>query len=120
VHSVKLQVNYLEKTYIVVLVTTVSKQEAENIVQQLLEKQLIACANITAVYSLFRWSGKIEKSEEYLVVMKSRKGLFEKLAETVKALHSYKVPEIIAVPVVEGSEAYLDWLDSCLVGAEKG
>ena len=52
--------------------------------------------------------------------MKSRKGLFEKLAETVKALHSYKVPEIIAVPVVEGSEAYLDWLDSCLVGAEKG
>ncbi len=112
--------NYLQKKYIVVLVTTVSKQEAENIVQQLLEKQLIACGNITAVYSLFHWSGKIEKAEEYLVVMKSRKDLFENLVKTVKALHSYEVPEIIAVPVVEGSEAYLGWLDSCLVGAEKG
>jgi periplasmic divalent cation tolerance protein len=113
-------VNYLQKNYIVVLVTTVSKQEAENIVQQLLKKRLIACANIAAVYSLFHWSGKIEKAEEYLVVMKSRKDLFEKLVETVKALHSYEVPEIIAIPVVEGSKAYFDWLDSCLVGAEKG
>ncbi|TRO50242.1 divalent-cation tolerance protein CutA [Candidatus Bathyarchaeota archaeon] len=110
----------MEKNYIVVLVTTVSKQEAENIVEKLLEKQLIACANITAVYSLFHWSGKTEKSEEYLIVMKSRKDLFENLSETVKALHSYEIPEIIAVPVVEGSEAYLGWLDSCLVEAEKG
>lgn len=110
----------MEKNYIVVLVTTVSKQEAENIVEKLLEKQLIACANITVVYSLFHWSGKTEKSEEYLIVMKSRKDLFEDLSETVKALHSYEIPEIIAVPVVEGSEAYLGWLDSCLVGAEKG
>jgi len=113
-------VNHLEKKYTVVLVTTVDKQEAENIVQQLLEKRLIACANITAVYSIFHWSGKTEKAEEYLVAMKSRKDLFKNLAETVKALHSYEVPEIIAVPVVEGSKAYLDWLDSCLVGAEKG
>jgi len=110
----------LEKNYIVVLVTTVSKQEAENIVEKLLEKQLIACANITAVYSLFHWSGKTEKSEEYLIVMKSRKDLFENLSETVKALHSYEIPEIIAVPVVEGSEAYLGWLDSWVGGAEKG
>ncbi len=110
----------MEKNYIVVLVTTVSKQEAENIVEKLLEKQLIACANITTVYSLFHWSGKTEKSEEYLIVMKSRKDLFENLSETVKALHSYEIPEIIAVPVVEGSEAYLGWLDSCLVEAEKG
>ncbi len=110
----------MEKNYIVVLVTTVSKQEAENIVEKLLEKQLIACANITAVYSLFHWSGKTEKSEEYLIVMKSRKDLFENLSETVKALHSYEIPEIIAVPVVEGSEAYLGWLDSWVGGAEKG
>ena len=111
---------HLQKTYIIVLVTTASKQEAENIVQQLLKERLIACANITAVSSLFRWSGKIEKTEEYLVFMKSRKDLFEKLAETVKALHSYEVPEIVAFPIVEGSEAYLGWLDSCLVGSKKG
>ena len=111
----------MQNTYIIVLVTTASKQEAENIAQHLLKEQLIACANITGpVSSLFRWSGKIERAEEYLVFMKSHKGLFEKLVETVKALHSYEVPEIIALPIVEGSEAYLGWLDSCLIRAEKG
>lgn len=111
----------MQNEYVIVLVTTSSKQEAENIAQQLLKKQLIACANITGpVSSLFRWSGKIEKAEEYLVFMKSRKDLFEKLTETVKTLHSYEVPEIIALPIVEGSEAYLGWLESCLAGSTKG
>ncbi len=111
----------MQNTYIIVLVTTANKQEAENIAHRLLKEQLIACANITGpVSSLFRWSGKIERAEEHLVFMKSRKDLFEKLTETVKALHSYEVPEIIALPIVEGSEAYLGWLDSCLIRAEKG
>ncbi len=111
----------MQNTYIIVLVTTANKQEAENIAHRLLKEQIIACANITGpVSSLFRWSGKIERAEEYLVFMKSRKDLFEKLTETVKALHSYEVPEIIALPIVEGSEAYLGWLDSCLIRAEKG
>ena len=111
----------MQNTYIVVIVTTTNKQEAEKIAQQLLKEQLIACANITCpVSSLFHWAGKLEKAEEYLVFMKSRKDLFEKLAETVKALHSYEVPEIIALPIVEGSKAYLDWLDSCLVEPKKG
>ena len=57
----------------------------------------------------------MEKVEEYLTVMKSRRDLFEKLVEAVKALHSYEVPEILALPLVEGSKAYLDWLGSCLV-----
>jgi len=109
------RVKGLQNTYVIVMVTTASKQEAENIAQHLLEKRLIACANIIGpVSSLFHWSGKIEKAEEYLIFMKSRKDLFEKLAETVKALHSYEVPEIIVLPIVEGSKAYLDWLDSCL------
>jgi periplasmic divalent cation tolerance protein len=56
----------------------------------------------------------MEKAEEYLIFMKSHKDLFEKLAETVKALHSYEVPEILVLPIVEGSKAYLDWLGSCL------
>lgn len=98
------------------MVTTPSKQEAQKIAQQLLEKRLIACANITGpVSSLFHWSGKIEQAEEYLVFMKSRKDLFEKLTETVKALHSYEVPEILALSVVDGSRGYLEWLGSCLV-----
>ena len=105
----------MEDKYIIVLVTTASKDEAEKIIQHLLDEKLIACANIIGpVTSFFRWSGKVEKAEECLVLMKSRRDLFEKLAEAVKAIHSYEVPEILAVPVVEGSKAYLDWLESCL------
>ena len=105
----------LTYTYVIVIVTTPSKQEAEKIAQRLLDERLIACANIIGpVSSLFRWSGKIERAEEYLMLLKSRKDLFEKLAETVKALHSYEVPEILVLPVVGGSEAYLDRLGSCL------
>jgi len=111
----------LQSTHIIVMVTTASKQEAENIAQHLLKERLIACANITdPVSSLFHWAGKLEKAEEYLIFMKSRKDLFEKLTETVKALHSYEVPEIIALPIIEGSKAYLDWLDSCLAEQKKG
>ena len=106
----------LQNVYIIVMVTTASKQEAESIAQRLLQKRLIACANIIGpVSSLFRWSGKTERTEECLIFMKSRRDLFEKLAETVKALHSYEVPEIIVLPIVDGSKAYLDWLGSCLV-----
>jgi len=98
------------------MVTTASKQEAEKIAQCLLKEKLIACANIIGpVSSLFHWSGKIERAEEYLIFMKSRKDLFRKLAEAVKALHSYEVPEVIALPIVEGSKAYLDWLGNCLL-----
>ena len=105
----------MQDTYVIVIVTTSSKQEAEKIAQRLLDKRLIACANIIGpVSSLFRWSGEIERAEEYLMLLKSRKDLFEKLAETVKALHSYEVPEILVLPVVGGSEAYLAWLGSCL------
>ncbi len=113
--SVKLSVKDLQNGYVIVMVTTASKQEAENIAQRLLQERLIACANIIGpVSSLFHWAGKTERAEEYLILMKSRKDLFEKLAETVKALHSYEVPEILALPIVDGSKAYLDWLGSCL------
>ena len=105
----------LQNTYIIVMVTTTNKQEAENIAQNLLKERLIGCANIIGpVSSLFHWSGKIEEAEEYLIFMKSRKDLFEKLTEKVKALHSYEVPEILVLPIVDGSRAYLDWLGSCL------
>lgn len=105
----------LRSPYIIVMVTTASKEEAETIAQRLLEAKLIACANIIGpVYSRFLWDGKIDKAEEYLVLMKSRRDLFRALSESVKAVHSYEVPEILAVPVVDGSKTYLDWLDSCL------
>ena len=107
--------NGLQNAYVIVLVTTASKQEAEKIAQHLLKRKLIACANIVGpVSSLFHWSGKLETADEYLIFMKSRRDLFEKLAETVKALHSYEVPEILVLPIVGGSKEYLSWLGSCL------
>ena len=118
--SVKLCVKQLQKKYIIGLVTTANKQEAENIVQQLLKERFIACANIVGpVSSFFRWSNEIEKAEEYLVLMKSRENIFEKLTKKVKKLHSYEVPEIVALPIVEGSKAYLGWLDSFLAKSER-
>lgn len=101
--------------YIIVLVTTTSKGEAEKITRTLLELRLIACGNIIGpVSSIFRWSGKIEETEEYLTIMKSHRGLFERLSKEVKTLHSYEVPEILAIPIIEGSNEYLIWLESCL------
>ncbi len=101
--------------YIVVLVTIPNKAEAEKISQSLLNEKLIACANIiNPVTSFFHWSGKVERAEECLVVMKSRLDLFSELAERFKGLHSYEVPEILALPIVEGSAAYLDWMGGVL------
>jgi periplasmic divalent cation tolerance protein len=101
--------------YIIVLVTTPNKMEAEKIAQSLLTEKLIACANIiNPVISFFHWSGKVERAEECLVVMKSRLDLFGELAERLKGLHSYEVPEVLALPIVEGSKAYLEWMDQAL------
>jgi periplasmic divalent cation tolerance protein len=105
----------MKDSYIIVLVTTANKQEAETIAQKLLEAKLIACANILGpVSSHFHWHGKIDRAEEYLLLLKSRQNLFEALAAEVKKLHSYKVPEILALPVVAGSKAYLSWLSDSL------
>ncbi|MEM3673010.1 MAG: divalent-cation tolerance protein CutA [Candidatus Bathyarchaeia archaeon] len=105
----------MTKTHIVVLVTTSSKEEAEKIANSLLNERLIACANIIGpVHSLFWWTGKIDRAEEYVLLMKSRENLFDELSKRVKTLHSYEVPEIIALPVVKGYKAYMEWLDNSL------
>ncbi len=105
----------MNNDYIIVLVTSANKAEAEKIAQALLKERLIACANIiNPVTSFFFWSGKIDKAEECLMVMKSRRDLFVELAERLKGLHSYEVPEVLAIPIVEGSAAYLSWMGEVL------
>jgi len=102
-------------SYIVVIMTAADKEEAVKIVRNLLSERLIACANIVGpVSSLFRWEGKINEANEFLVFMKSKKRLFKRLSERAKEIHSYQVPEIIALPVIEGLPSYLDWLGSSL------
>lgn len=102
-------------SFIIVVMTAPNKQEAANIVRTLLEERLIACANILdSVHSVFWWKGKIEEEEEVLVLMKSQQTLFKKLSERITELHSYDVPEILALPITEGSPLYLEWMKSCL------
>lgn len=102
-------------SYIVVIMTAADKEEAVKIVRHLLSERLIACANIVGpVSSLFWWEGRIDEADEFLVFMKSKKELFKRLSESAKEIHSYQVPEIIALPVIEGLSSYLDWLGASL------
>jgi periplasmic divalent cation tolerance protein len=106
---------HLTTDFLIVLITTKDKAEAEKISQTLLAERLIACANIVnPVLSCFLWQGKVNQSEECLVVMKTRKSLFGELSLCIRSLHSYDVPEVLALPIVDGSEAYLSWLGSVL------
>ncbi len=101
---------------IIAFVTVPSRGEAQRIVENLLEKRLIACANIYGpVESHFWWQDKIDKANEILVLLKSDQRLFAKLSKAIKNMHSYDVPEILAVPILEGFPPYLDWLNTALV-----
>lgn len=102
-------------SYIIVIMTASNREETVKIVRTLLEERLIACANIMdPVSSFFWWKGKIEEEKEVLAIMKSHETLFKKLSKRVTELHSYDIPEILALPIVDGSESYLDWMKACL------
>jgi periplasmic divalent cation tolerance protein len=97
---------------IVVLVTCGSEEEALKIAQSLVEERLAACVNLVSpVRSIYRWEGKIWDEEEWLLIIKTQRQRFEELEEKVKSLHSYAVPEIIGLPILEGSSSYLEWLE---------
>jgi periplasmic divalent cation tolerance protein len=98
--------------FIVVLVTAGSADEGDRLARELVEERLAACVNrVKAVQSIYRWQGKIECSEEELLIVKTRRDLFERLKEKIQQLHSYAVPEIVALPILAGSESYLRWLE---------
>ena len=102
-------------SYVIVVMTTANREEAVKIVNQLLQERLIACANIVGpVSSLFWWKEKVEEAEEFLIFMKSHEALFEELSERVRALHSYEVPEVLALPIIRGLPSYLEWLGASL------
>jgi periplasmic divalent cation tolerance protein len=93
-------------------VTAGSSEEAEQLASSLVEERLAACVNrIKEVQSIYRWKGKVERSSEELLVIKTRRDLFEALKSRVQELHSYTVPEVIALPILEGNPSYLQWLN---------
>ncbi len=96
---------------IIVLITASSSEEAATIAEALVGEHIAACVNVVPeVRSLFFWEGKTRDAHEVLLICKSRQPLLEKLISRVKSLHSYAVPEIIALPIIAGSREYLDWV----------
>jgi periplasmic divalent cation tolerance protein len=104
------------KSYIQIMTTTETKEEAEKIAQYLVEQKLAACVQITGpIVSTYRWKGNVETACEWLCLIKTREGLYDKVETAIKKLHSYETPEIIAIPIIKGSSEYLSWLDDVLV-----
>ena len=96
---------------LVVLVTTPTPERAAEIARAVVEERLAACGNVVpGLRSVYRWEGKVQEDEEALLVLKTVRARFEALRDRVLALHPYDVPEVIALPVEAGSEAYLAWL----------
>lgn len=97
---------------IVVLSTCESPEEAAKLARHLVEQRLAACVNIVpSVRSIYRWKEEIEDAIEWMLVIKTRRDHLPQLREAIAGIHSYEVPEVIALPVVDGSESYLAWLD---------
>ena len=110
------------KGKLVVLVTCANRREAGRIARALVEERLAACVNVHEgpVFSFYRWKGKVERAREVLLTIKTTPAAFSRLERRVKELHSYDTPEIIGMPVVVGSGAYLDWIEESVgrVGAK--
>ena len=105
----------IANTGLVIFVTVSSEDEAIKISRAVVEARLAACANIVpGVRSLFRWEGKLSEEREVLVVLKSKVELFDELASLVKSLHSYQVPEIIALSIIKVNTPYLKWMDESM------
>ncbi len=99
--------------FIQVITTVASQAEAENIGRTLVERHLAACVHLSGpITSVYRWQGKIETGAEWVCAAKTSAALYSQVEAAIVELHSYDVPEILAVPIVDGSAAYLDWLRS--------
>ncbi|HEY1203614.1 MAG: divalent-cation tolerance protein CutA [Bryobacteraceae bacterium] len=98
---------------IVVLVTCSSVEEGRKIARALVERRLAACVNVvTGIESVYRWKGAVEEASECLLLAKTTRGRFDPLQSAVRELHSYELPEVVALPIVDGVEAYLSWIET--------
>lgn len=103
----------------IALTTAGSEEEARKIARYLVENRIAACVNIVPrVTSVYRWQGKIEEAQEWLLVIKTTAAAFEQLRRAIAQLHSYELPECISLPVDDGSTGYLEWISESVAGGE--
>ncbi len=96
---------------IIIFITASSEEEARKIATTLVEEKLVACVNILPhISSLYWWEGKVCQADEVMLISKSKSSLFPRIRDRVMSLHSYQVPEIISVPIVDGLPTYLSWI----------
>lgn len=96
---------------VVIMVTASSRRECRKIARRLIEEKLAACVNISQpVQSVYRWEGKIEQSKEFLMFIKTNRDLFPQIKAEIDLVHSYHTPEIICLPIIDGSPNYLQWV----------
>ena len=101
--------------FIIIFTTVNSDSEANRIGQKLIEERLAACVSIIpSVTSIFRWEGKISSESEQILIIKTQKKYFSKIREKILSIHTYNLPEIISVPITDGSEQYLKWVEEQL------
>ena len=99
--------------HVVVLMTASSAEEAQNVAKAIVEARLAACCNIIPqIRSIYHWHGSIHDEAEVMMIAKTRQDLMPDLIAKVRSIHSYEVPEIIAMPIVAGLDAYLGWIDA--------
>lgn len=96
---------------VVIFVTASNQEECRRIAHFLVENRLAACVNITQpIESVYRWQGKVEQEQEFQLFIKSTRALFPDVRTAITRLHSYQTPEIVCLPIIDGSEAYLQWI----------
>ena len=97
--------------FVQITTTTGARHDAERIAAELVSRRLAACVQISGpIASTYRWQGAVETAEEWCCTVKTSREQFAAIEEVIKQLHSYELPELIATPIVDGSEAYLKWL----------
>lgn len=101
--------------YVMIFCTCPDQDSAERIAHHLVANRLVACVNLLpGVRSIYRWQDQIEQAQEHLLLIKTQKTSFERVQQAIEQMHPYEVPEIIAVPIEQGAERYLKWIDSCV------
>lgn len=103
--------------HVVVQVTAGSREEAERIARTLVERRLAGSGQVSALRTWYRWQGRVREADEWSLSLFTRRDRFDAVAQAVRELHSYELPQVVAVPLVEGTAEFLRWIDECCEGS---